>query len=454
MCDRPDGVRTLLHVDKGVTMQEMENAARRLELGRRNVLKGIGFSALGLMAVPALASCSTGSGGGGGSSTGSLTFGSNASDAVPKKAYAAFVSAFEKKSKDTVKTNTVDHNGFQNKINNYLQGSPDDAFTWFAGYRMRYYADKGLVAPIEDVWAKIGDNFSPALKKASTASDGKQYFVPNYNYPWGFFYRKSFWAEKGYEVPQTMDQLETLAKKMQSDGIIPIGFADKDAWPACGTFDYLNMRINGYQFHIDLCDHKESWNSPKLQEVFDTWKMLLPYQDPNSLGMTWQEAAQKLGNKQSGMMLLGSFITQQFTDAAVLADIGFFKFPEVKVEGQDAVEAPIDGLMLSKRGGENKAAHAMLQFMGTGAGQEAYYSVDKSNIMTAKDADTSGYSAFTKELAGVIADAKNISQFFDRDALPAMATNVLEPAMQSFIKDGTVDLKNIEAQAKTLYAAQ
>jgi multiple sugar transport system substrate-binding protein len=96
----------------------------------------------------------------------------------------------------------------------------------------------------------------------------------------------------------------------------------------------------------------------------------------------------------------------------------------------------------------------MLQFMGTGAGQEAYYSVDKSNIMTAKDADTSGYSAFTKELAGVIADAKNISQFFDRDALPAMATNVLEPAMQSFIKDGTVDLKNIEAQAKTLYAAQ
>jgi multiple sugar transport system substrate-binding protein len=125
-----------LHVDKGVTMQEMENAARRLELGRRSVLKGIGFSALGLMAVPALASCSTGSGGGGGSSTGSLTFGSNASDEVPKKAYAAFVSAFEKKSKDTVKTNTVDHNGFQNKINNYLQGSPDDAFTWFAGYRM------------------------------------------------------------------------------------------------------------------------------------------------------------------------------------------------------------------------------------------------------------------------------------------------------------------------------
>jgi multiple sugar transport system substrate-binding protein len=433
-------------------MHEFGNAPRT-QIGRRDLLKGIGFGALGLAVVPALASCSDG-GSGGGSSTGSLTFGSNASDAVPKKAYAAFVSAFEKKSKDTVKTNTVDHNGFQDKINNYLQGSPDDAFTWFAGYRMQYYAKKGLVADVSDVWDKIGDNFSPALKKASTGQDGKQYFVPNYNYPWGFFYLKSFWAEKGYEVPTTMDELVTLAKKMQADGIIPIGFADKDAWPACGTFDYLNMRTNGYQFHVDLCAHKESWNSSKVQEVFDTWKMLLPYQDPSSLGLTWQEAAQKLGKKQSGMMLLGSFITQQFTDASVLADVDFFPFPEVKVEGRDAVEAPIDGLMLSKRGGDSKPARAMLQFMGTGPGQEAYYSVDKSNIMTAKDADTSGYSAFTKKLAGVIGDAKYISQFFDRDALPAMATNVLEPAMQSFIKDGTIDLKNIESQAKTLYAAQ
>ena len=38
------------------------------------------------------------------------------------------------------------------------------------------------------------------MKKASTGADGKMYFVPNYNYPWGCFYRKSLWAEKGYEV--------------------------------------------------------------------------------------------------------------------------------------------------------------------------------------------------------------------------------------------------------------
>lgn len=428
----------------------------RFEIDRRNLVRGAGLGALGLAGSQLLAACSGGSSGGGSGSGGggSLTFGSNASDAVPKKAYAAFVSAFEKESKDTVTTNVSDHNSFQDKITNYLQGSPDDAFTWFAGYRMRYYASKGLVADVSDVWDKIGDNFSDALKKASTGDDGKQYFVPNYNYPWGFFYRKSFWQSNGWEVPGTWDDLISLAKKMKSKGIIPVAFTDKDLWPACGTFDYLNMRINGYQFHVDLCAHKESWNSSKVQEVFDTWKELLPYYDPSAAGLTWQEGAQKLGNKKAGMMLLGSFITQQFTDASVLSDIGFFPFPEVKVEGTDAVEAPIDGLMLSKKGGQNQAAKDMLAYMGTGAGQLAYWKVDSSNIMTAKDADTSGYSAFTKSLSDVIGNAKYISQFFDRDALPAMASNVLEPAMLNFIKGGSINLANIESQAKTLYAQQ
>ena len=416
---------------------------------RRALVSG----AVSLGALAALAAC-TGTSTPSATASKTLTFGSGASDDVPKRAYAAMVSAFNKKTGDKVTTNTVSHNDFQNNINTYLQGSPDDAFTWFAGYRMRYYAGKGLVAPVDDVWKTIGANFGAGLAQASTGDDGKKYFVPNYNYPWGFFYRKSVWQAKGYTVPATFDDLVTLATKMKADGLTPIAFADKDGWPAMGTFDYINMRTNGYQFHMDLTAHKESWDQQKVKDVFDNWKRLLPFQSPDALGLTWQEGAQTLGAGKSGMYLLGSFVTQQFTDPTVLADIDFFPFPAIAVEGTDSVEAPIDGLMLSKKGGDNSAAHDFLGFMGTAAGQEAYFSVDKSNLMTVNTADTSSYSDFNKKLAGVIANAKHISQFFDRDALPAMANNVMIPALQGFIKDGTVDTANLEAQAKALYAAQ
>jgi ABC-type glycerol-3-phosphate transport system substrate-binding protein len=52
------------------------------------------------------------------------------------KQFQAEAADFMKKNSGTdVKINAVEHNTFQENINNYLQGSPDDVFTWFAGYR-------------------------------------------------------------------------------------------------------------------------------------------------------------------------------------------------------------------------------------------------------------------------------------------------------------------------------
>ena len=242
------------------------SAFTNARLGRRGFLKGAAGTGAALTLPTLLAACggssdtSSSSGGNTSAASGTVTIGSNASDDVPKKAYADVFAAFETaKPKLTTKVNTVDHNTFQEQINNYLQGSPDDIFTWFAGYRMRFFASQGLAGDVSDVWAKIGANFSDSFKKASTGDDGKQYFVPIYNYPWVLMYRKSVFSERGYTAPTTMDELTTLGDTMKSDGLDPIAFADKDGWPAMGTFDILNMRTNGYDFHVSLMAGEESW---------------------------------------------------------------------------------------------------------------------------------------------------------------------------------------------------
>lgn len=452
---------------------------------RRTLLKGLGAGAAGVAAFPLLAACTGGSSssdaptgagttssvdtsaaptsvGGPTSSApvaksgGTVTFGSSGSDPAPKAGLAAMMAAFTKQSGTTVKINTKAHNDFQNQISTYLQGSPDQTFTWFAGYRMRYYAKKGLVAPIDDVWQKLGtDNFGPGIVSASTADDGKKYFVPNYNYPWAIFYRKSVWKAKGYAIPKTFDALKALCTQMKKDGLTPIAFGDKDGWPAMGTFDYLNMRLNGYQFHIDLMAHKQSWDQQKVKDVFDNWKALLPFQDQSALGLTWQDAASTVGNKKAGMYLLGSFVTQQYTDKAVLADIDFFQFPTMtEANGQDALEAPIDGFMLTKKGGDSQAARDLLTFLGSAAAQDVYATKDPAQVATNKKASTTNLTVLQKKAQTVIAGAKYISQFLDRDALPAMANNVMIPALQSFIKSGNIDTGSLEKQAKALYATQ
>ena len=74
----------------------------------------------------------------------------------------------------------------------------------------------------------------PAFKAASTGLDGHQYFVPNKNYPWAVYFRKSLWKAKGYTAPKTWAQFIALAKKMKADGLTPIAFTDKDGWPPMG----------------------------------------------------------------------------------------------------------------------------------------------------------------------------------------------------------------------------
>jgi multiple sugar transport system substrate-binding protein len=72
-----------------------------------------------------------------------------------------------------VTVNTVNHNDFQNAITSYLQATPDDVFTWFAGFRLKYFADQGLIAPIDDVWADATSNYSDGFTKAVTATTAR-----------------------------------------------------------------------------------------------------------------------------------------------------------------------------------------------------------------------------------------------------------------------------------------
>lgn len=427
-----------------------------LALNRRTLLRG----AFGLAAAAGLAACGNGSDQPSkdqiAKATGTVTFGSNQSDEVPKTALAEVVSKFQAAHSGlTVKTNTVDHNTFQEQINSYLQGSPDDVFTWFAGYRMRFFASKGLAGDISDVWKDL-QGFSDALKKASTGDDGKQYFVPFTNYPWALFYRKSVFAEKGYAPPKTLDELVALSKQMQKDGLVPIAFGDKDGWPAMGTFDQLNMRVNGFQFHMDLMAGNKPWDGPEVKKVFDTWRSLLPYHQPASLGRTWQEAAQSLLQKKSGMYLLGMFVGQQFPKEEQ-DDLDFFSFPEIDPAiGADAIEAPIDGFMMSKRPKNEAGAKAYLTFLGTPDAEGISVKADPTVIAVNSGADSSGYSSLQKKAVEFVGSAKSISQFMDRDTRPDFASNVMIPAIQTFIKtpddiDGLTS--SIEKQKQSIFAS-
>jgi multiple sugar transport system substrate-binding protein len=400
-------------------------------VSRRTVLRAIGGTAIAAAAGSLLEACGLGTASPS-AANGRLTLGSNASDPAPKQALQAVVDAFTAATGTAVAVNTVDHASFQNQISTYLQGTPDDVFTWFAGDRMRFFARQGLVRGLAPVWASIGSRYTAGVRKASSLLD-TPYFVPFYDYPWVVLYRRSVWQQHGYAEPRTWDQLLALCRRMQADGLIPIAFGDKDGWPAMGWFDMLNLRLNGYDFHIALLSGDAKWTDPRVVTVFQRWREVLPYLQPAALGRTWQEAAQALVNGQAGLMYIGTFAGEQATTDQ-RADLAMTTFPLLGTafDAERAIDAPINGFMARPHPSDPAAAERFLAFVAGARAQELFVSQNPNYVAVALDADQSGYTAYQRQMAAILAGAGRTAQFFDRDTRPDFATTT---GMQAFFQD-------------------
>lgn len=423
-----------------------------MQASRRSLLRGAGLGGLVLGTPGLLAACGSDSGGGGNTIKYGLNEAKGSGPAYDRN--ASYGPGYEKESGKKVEINAVDHNTFQEQINSYLQGSPDDIFTWFAGYRMDQFATQGLITDVSEVWPIEGVNDS--FKAASTASDGKQYFVPREYYPWAMFYNKKVWDKAGYEPPTTYDDFMSLMKTMKKDGINPIAFADKDGWPAMGTFDILNMRINGFEFHMNLMKGEEAWDSTEVKNVFDTFRGLLDYSQPDPLGRTWQEAATSMGKGESGMYLLGTFVVDAVPDQ--VADIDMFNFPELdSAVGAGSIDAPIDGWCVASAGRNQEGAIDMMKWVGTAAAADgANAAADTPMISANADASTKSYSPLQKKSAELVGSAENIAQFMDRDTRADFASTVMIPAIQSFLENpADIDgvCKSIQEQKVSIFGS-
>jgi multiple sugar transport system substrate-binding protein len=144
---------------------------------------------------------------------GNLVINSMHSDPDVKKSFENLLNDFKKENPDIkVVVNTTSHEAYKVQIRTWLPNKAPDIATWFAGNRAKYFVDKGLVEPIDDVWAGIDSQFSDSIKDVVTFG-GKKYLMPLSYYNWGFYYRKDLFAKAGIKnAPKTWAEFTAAVK--------------------------------------------------------------------------------------------------------------------------------------------------------------------------------------------------------------------------------------------------
>ncbi|QFT30218.1 ABC transporter substrate-binding protein [Roseibium porphyridii] len=377
--------------------------------------------------------------------TGDLRIFLDTSNPAPRATMEKMISQFQEKNPDlNIETTVIDREAYKTQIRNFLSANAPDVATWYAANRMRPYVEAGLFEDVSDLWADpaIGDNL--ASTKGAMTIDGKQWGVPYTYYQWGVYYRKDIFDELGLSEPTTWEEEKANCQKIIDAGKKCYTIGTKFLWTAGGWFDYLNMRTNGFDFHMDLLTGKAKWTSDEVRQTFANWRELIDMGAfiDNHQTYSWQEALPFMVKGDAAAYLMGNFAVAPLRDAGLTDDqLDFYQFVEITPGVEKAEDAPTDTFHIPANAQNKEAAREFLKFVvspdiqtqindGKNLGQlpvNAQSSVDKDKFLE------QGFEMLSTNSPG------GVAQFFDRDAPAEMAKVAMEGLQEFMVKPDNLD---------------
>ena len=357
---------------------------------------------------------------------GKLVIASNASDAAPKKAFEDIVAKFQAANPDIeVVLNTTEHEAFKTAIRTILAADKGpDVATWFAGNRMAGFVSDGLFANISDVWASEGWDSSMASTMPSVTFNGKQYAVPYSYYQWGIYYRKDIYEANGISIPKTYDEFLDNCKKLKAKGIASVAIGTKYLWTAAGWFDYINMRTNGLDYHINLMLGKTKYTDQGVVNTFKNWARAIDagcFMDDHQ-NYSWQEAQPPLINGEAASYLIGNFIVNNLPEETQ-AQLDFYQFPPIDPSLELGEDAPTEIIFMPANAQNIENGKKFMAFFAQPENLTAMNNV--LGQLSTHSGSAAPSDRFQRAGAEMLSKSKT-AQFFDRDTTPEMAKAAMQ----------------------------
>ena len=391
--------------------------------------------------------------------TGDLKIFLDTSNPAPRATMEAMIARFGALHPDLdIETTIIDREAYKTQIRNFLTADAPDVATWYAANRMRPYVSAGLFEDVSDLWQEpeIAENL--ASTKGAMTIDGKQWGVPYSYYQWGVYYREDIFNELGLAEPTTWEEEKANCAKIVASGRACYTIGTKYLWTAGGWFDYLNLRTNGYDFHMALTQGEVEWTDDRVRAVFAKWRELIDMGAfiANHQTYSWQEALPFIVNGEATAYLMGNFSVAPMREAGLTDDkLDFYQFVEITPGIAKAEDAPTDTFHIPANAKNKEAAREFLRYVvsaenqtiinnGQNLGQlpvHAKAAIDDDEFLR------QGFEMLSRNSPG------GVAQFFDRDAPAEMAKAAMEGFQEFMVFPDNLDdiLERLESARQDIY---
>ncbi len=222
--------------------------------------------------------------------------------------------------------------GFEELIGNRVDGGdpPDIAFFPQPG-KIRDFAADAVALP-DSVRSVAEENFDEGMLEFATV-DGELYGVPvKADLKSLVWYSPSDFADAGYEIPETMEDLLALADTMIADDKTPfcvgIGSDAATGWPFTDWVEDFMLRLKGPEVYDQWVNHEIPFDDPDVVEVVqyvqDLWATegMVRGGPENVADIPFAEAGVPLLEDQCMMHRQGNFYAANWPDGTELGEEG------------------------------------------------------------------------------------------------------------------------------------
>lgn len=297
-------------------------------------------------------------------------------------------------------------------------------------------ASKGGLVPLGDeieTWVK--DNYAAGQSWVDMGTfkgkDGKEAF-------YGFFFKvdlKSLvwyvpenFEEAGYEVPQTMEELIALSKKIVADGQTPwaigLGSGDATGWPATDWVEDIMLRIHPPEVYDQWVTNQIPFDDPRVVEAVEIFGSFAKNEKfvaggVKSVGATdFRDSPRQLFSipPKAYLQHQASFISSFFPKGTELGeDVDFFYFPPYA--SKDLGKPVLGAGTLWAITKESKGTRALLAWLQTRLANEIWMA--QSGLLTPhKGVNMEAYANDTLRKQGEILLNATTFRFDGSDLMP------------------------------------
>ena len=258
------------------------------------------------------------------------------------------------------------------------------------------------------------------------------YIVPYVANAAGVLYNREMFAQHGWEIPQTWDELLALCDQIQGEGILPFYFGFKDVWTCLAPWNAMAVELAPADTTKQV-NRGETTFTEQYRELAEKYMQLLPYGPEDPFAYGYNDACTAFARGEAAMYPIGSYATPQILSVNPDLDIDSFVMPACDNKEDRTLNSGIDLGFCVMDGCENKeAAYEVLDFLLADENIQRY--IDDQNAVPCKN----GEFRLASMLDGMLEfiESGNMTDYQDHYYPSEMSVDAL---LQTFLIEKDVD---------------